>query len=235
MENLSFPIGKFQYQAPTSASQRQQRIEEVAAAPQQVRAAVADLSQEQLNTPYRPAGWTVRQVVHHLADSHMNAYIRFKLALTEDAPQVKPYDEKLWAETAENTTTPVQVSLSLLDSLHQRWVYLLKGMDEQGFRRHLAPSRTRNRGSGPLLGALRLAWPPPCRAHQVAARAYALVIAKHFRPERTLRKNVSQGCSRALLHFFPEKLGTCGGPARNPCPSSPTFFLRTSCTAPTSS
>jgi hypothetical protein len=137
MQNLSFPVGKFEYEGPPSAQQRQQFIQEVAAAPGNLRSAVAALSAEQLDTSYRPSGWTVRQVVHHLPDSHLNAYIRFKLALTEHEPLVKPYDEKAWAETPENQTTPVDVSLRLLESLHDRWVHLLKGMGEQDFAARL--------------------------------------------------------------------------------------------------
>ena len=137
MQNLSFPISKFQYEGPASEQQRRRSIEEIALAPQQLRSAVGGLSGEQMETPYRPAGWTARQVVHHLPDSHMNAYIRFKLALTEEAPAIKAYDEKLWAETADNVTTPTEVSLALLESLHRRWVHLLKGLGEQDFSRTL--------------------------------------------------------------------------------------------------
>jgi uncharacterized damage-inducible protein DinB len=96
---------------------------------------VEGLSEEQLNTPYRPGGWTVRQVVHHLPDSHMNSYVRFKLALTEDAPTIKPYDEALWANLADSSTTPLETSLALLDALHVRWVRLLKSMTDADFMR----------------------------------------------------------------------------------------------------
>jgi uncharacterized damage-inducible protein DinB len=137
MQNLSFPIGKFQYDGPSSSQRRQQFIGEIAAAPRQLRSAVAGLSSEQMETAYRPGGWTVRQVVHHLSDSHLNAYIRFKLGLTEPEPLVKTYDEKLWAETPENVTIPPEVSLMLLDALHERWVGLLKGLGEQDFARTL--------------------------------------------------------------------------------------------------
>jgi hypothetical protein len=98
-----------------------------------LRAAVAGLNEEQLNTPYRDGGWTVRQVIHHVPESHMNAYIRFKLALTEDDPTIKPYNEAAWAETADVRDTPVEVSLALLDNLHNRWVVLLKSMSDADF------------------------------------------------------------------------------------------------------
>ena len=100
-----------------------------------MREAVAGLTEAQLDTPYRPGGWTVRQVVHHVPDSHINSYVRFKLALTEDAPVIKPYDEARWATLADATTTPIEVSLTLLESLHARWVRLLEGMTAAEFLR----------------------------------------------------------------------------------------------------
>jgi uncharacterized damage-inducible protein DinB len=116
---------------------RAARIAEIDAAPAALRAAVAGLSEEQLATPYRPGGWTVRQVVHHLPDSHANAYVRFKLALTEDNPTIKPYLEARWAELPDNAGTPVEVSLGLLEALHRRWVVLLRGMGPEDFARPL--------------------------------------------------------------------------------------------------
>jgi hypothetical protein len=110
-------------------------IAEVAAAPAKLRQAAAGLTPEQLDTPYRPGGWTVRQVVHHVPESHMNAYIRFKLALTEDEPIVKPYDEAAWAKLPDVHTTPIETSLAMLDSLHDRWVRVLKSLDDAAFAR----------------------------------------------------------------------------------------------------
>jgi uncharacterized damage-inducible protein DinB len=98
-----------------------------------LRAAIAGLNEDQLNTPYREGGWTVRQVIHHVPESHMNAYIRFKLALTESEPTIKPYDETAWAETADVRDTPIEASLALLDNLHKRWVVLLKSMSDADF------------------------------------------------------------------------------------------------------
>ncbi len=135
--DLRYPIGKFEYNGPSSEQQRRQYVDEIAAAPERLRAAVAGLSREQLETPYRPGGWTVRQVVHHVPESHMNAYVRFKLALTEDEPLIKTYEENLWAQTPEVATTPPEVSLALLEALHQRWVGLLRGLKPADFARKL--------------------------------------------------------------------------------------------------
>jgi uncharacterized damage-inducible protein DinB len=135
MADLRFPIGKFQYSGSVSESQRKRFIDEIAAAPAQLRAAVRGLSPEQLDTPYRESGWTVRQVVHHVPDSHLNSYMRFKLALTEDEPTVKSYDEGRWAQLADTRTTPIEISLSLLESLHQRWTNLLRGLSGSEWKR----------------------------------------------------------------------------------------------------
>jgi uncharacterized damage-inducible protein DinB len=116
-------------------SERLGYITQIEEAPAELRTAVSGLSGEQLDTPYRPGGWTVRQLVHHVPESHMNCYVRFKLALTERAPTIKPYDEKRWAETPEVAATPVETSLMLLEYLHQRWVLLLRGMSAEDWRR----------------------------------------------------------------------------------------------------
>ena len=134
--DLRYPIGKFQRDASPSPENNRRRILEIEAAPAQLRRAVAGLTSAQIDTPYRPEGWTVRQTVHHLADSHMNAYVRFKLALTEDAPTIKLYDEALWAQTADNQE-PVEISLALLEALHQRWSNLLQSMKESDYTRTL--------------------------------------------------------------------------------------------------
>ncbi len=110
-------------------------LEEIEQAPAALRAAIEGLSSSQLDTPYRPGGWTVRQVAHHVPDSHMNAYIRFKLALTEQDPTIKPYDEAQWAELEDGKRGPVEISLALLDSLHYRWVLLLRKLSPADFRR----------------------------------------------------------------------------------------------------
>ena len=124
--DLSYPIGKFEYSGASRPEQRVQYIAEIEETPARLRDAIRGLNEQQLQTPYRPGGWTVRQVVHHVPESHMNAYVRFKLALTEDNPTVKPYNEKLWSETADVATTPLEISLALLENLHRRWVILLR-------------------------------------------------------------------------------------------------------------
>lgn len=132
--DLRYPIGPFSFPASTTVPERRSWIHEIARAPQELRAAAAGLSAEQLDTPYRPGGWTVRQVVHHVPDSHMNAFIRFKLALTEDRPTIKPYDEARWARLAD-MALPVDASLDLLEALHLRWVRVLESMSDADFQR----------------------------------------------------------------------------------------------------
>ncbi len=134
-DDLRYPIGRFQYDGVPVPAHRARAIAQIAALPAALRNAVAGLTDAQLDTPYRPEGWTVRQVVHHVADSHVNAYTRFRLALTEDAPTVKPYDEARWAELPDARTLPVAVSLDLLDALHARWAHLLARLDDEAFAR----------------------------------------------------------------------------------------------------
>jgi hypothetical protein len=138
MDDLRYPVGRLQRPtAPLSDTQRGDYIQIIVDAPAKMRAAVKGLNDSQLDTPYRPDGWTVRQVVHHVPDSHMNAYCRFKLALTEDTPTIKAYDEAAWANLADSKTTPIEVSLTLLESCHDRWVRVLKAMQPGDFQRKL--------------------------------------------------------------------------------------------------
>jgi uncharacterized damage-inducible protein DinB len=136
-ENMDprYPIGKYALPHEVTPALRQQAISAIAEAPAKLRAAVKGLSEEQLNTPYRDGGWTVRQVAHHVPDSHMNAYVRFRLALTEQEPTIKPYEEARWAELEDARSAPVDVSLALLDSLHERWVRLLRSLKTEDFAR----------------------------------------------------------------------------------------------------
>ena len=134
--DLRYPVGKSDLRSPLSQGDREIFIANIQATPKHLRAAVAGLSKDQFQTPYRPGGWTVLQTVHHIADSHMNAYIRFKLALTEEAPTVKPYDEALWAKLADSDAPP-EVSLSLMDNIHERWVRMLHAMTSADFGRKL--------------------------------------------------------------------------------------------------
>ena len=135
MDDLRYPIGKFTFTENLTEEDRERAIAEIAEAPAKLRAAVSGLSEDQLETPYRPGGWTVRQVVHHVFDSHLNSYTRFRLALTEDEPLIKPYDEAAWAELIDAKTAPVDVSLTLLEALHNRWVMLLRSLSETDWQR----------------------------------------------------------------------------------------------------
>jgi hypothetical protein len=135
--DLRYPVGKFYWKGELTETDRAELIAQIAETPARLREAVRGLTPDQLDTPYRPDGWTVRQVVHHVPDSHMNSYVRFKLALTEDQPTIKPYDEARWAELADTKVTPVETSLALLESLHERWVNLLRSMTPADFARNL--------------------------------------------------------------------------------------------------
>ena len=133
--DLRYPVGPFKFEGTLSPEQRLTLIDQIAATPDKMRAAVAGLSEEQLDTPYRPEGWTVRQVVHHVPDSHLNSYVRFKLALTEEHPTIRAYDENLWANTDDALTAPVEISLDLLEALHRRWVLFLRSFEDKDFSR----------------------------------------------------------------------------------------------------
>lgn len=133
-----YPVGPFERPGrPLDAGERVERVAVLEGHPRRVRSHVADLDDAQLDTPYRDGGWTVRQLTHHLADSHLNAYCRFRLALTEDHPTIRPYDQDGWAGLADATEAPVELSLQLLESLHARWVLLLRSMSAEDFGRAL--------------------------------------------------------------------------------------------------
>ncbi len=135
IENLKYPVGKFK--APDSFSKQliEEWIQTIDELPRKLKATVKNFNDMQLDTPYRDGGWTVRQVVHHLADSHLNSYMRFKLALTEDTPTIKPYFEERWAELDDAKNAPVEISVSLLEALHSRWVYFLRKMTDEDFKK----------------------------------------------------------------------------------------------------
>jgi hypothetical protein len=134
MEDLQYPIGKYQYEGWNSPEARKGLIMELAILPSSFREVTDGLSEEQLDTPYRPHGWTVRQVIGHVPDSHANGYIRFKLALTEQQPTIKPYDEAKWAALPDTFQTPIEVSLAMLEVVHFRWVTLLRNLEEKDFK-----------------------------------------------------------------------------------------------------
>jgi hypothetical protein len=136
-EDLQYPIGRLKLKPELTEAERAEAIAKIEACPAELRRALAGLTPEQLDTPYRPGGWTLRQLAHHVPDSHMNAYIRFKWALTEDEPTIKAYYEDRWAELADSRITPIEVSLSLLDNVHRRWIDLLRSMGDADFRRAL--------------------------------------------------------------------------------------------------
>lgn len=139
--DLRYPIGKFEHKGEVSREQRSEWLAVLAGQPARLRAAVNGLDDGQLDTPYRDGGWTVRQVVHHVADSHINSFFRFKLALTEELPTIKPYEEQLWAELADGRTMPVEVSLKLVEATHERWLVLLESLtDEQWKRAFIHPA-----------------------------------------------------------------------------------------------
>jgi len=134
MDDLRYPIGRLVRPESLTPEERRGAIATIAATPGNLRAAVAGLSEAQLDTPYRPDGWTVRQVVHHVPDSHMNAYVRFKLALTEDEPTIRPYMEERWARLPDSSE-PIATSLALLEVLHERWVKVLSAMSPEDWAR----------------------------------------------------------------------------------------------------
>ena len=135
MENFKYPIGRLVYPTPASSAETQSQIQTISALPSKLFNLVNPLTESQLETPYRPEGWTVRQVVHHVADSHATANIRFHLAMTEENPTIKPYKEALWAELPDGKTAPVEWSLQLLKYVHLRWVLVLNSMTEADFSR----------------------------------------------------------------------------------------------------
>ena len=135
LEQLKYPIGKYQAPQPITQEHLTSYIQDIESFPARLRKAVDHLSDEQLDTPYRDGGWTVRQVVHHSADSHMNGLIRMKLALTEEQPTIKPYLEARWAELPDTKSLPIDVSLKMLEGIHYRWAFLLKNLNQEQWQR----------------------------------------------------------------------------------------------------
>ncbi len=135
-EDLRYPIGKFEKPGEITPSTRSDFVNEISDLPKKLKAAVSDLNDKQLDTPYRPEGWTVRQTVHHVADSHLNSIIRFKLALTEDTPTIRPYYEDRWAEL-NDSFLPIDSSMKIIEGLHHRWVTVLNAMSDEDFQRKL--------------------------------------------------------------------------------------------------
>jgi uncharacterized damage-inducible protein DinB len=156
LEELRYPIGRFRFTADVGAAAIDNWINSIESLPSELAKAVKDLTDAQLDTPYRPGGWTVRQLVHHVADSHINSYVRFRWALTEESPAIKVYDEKAWAQLSDAASAPVEISLQLLTALHARWVLLLRSLSIEDWSRTFQHPQT---GEFPLLRALGLyAW-----------------------------------------------------------------------------
>ena len=149
MADLRYPIGRFKHEGPVSPADLEMWITQIETLPERLRSVIALLSDDQLDTAYRPGGWTLRQVVHHLSDSHLNCYIRFKWALTEEDPVIKPYDEQRWAELADYRAVPLDMSLDLLAALHKKWVVLLRPLSEEQLSRRFVH---------PESGSSRLDW-----------------------------------------------------------------------------
>lgn len=135
LENLKYPIGRFKKPEIITADDINKYISEIRTLPAKLRKAVQNLSDEDLNLTYRPDGWNIRQLVHHLADSHMNAFIRFKLAITEDGPSIKPYFEGRWAELADSKSMPVEGALQMIEGIHARWMYLAENFTKEDWQR----------------------------------------------------------------------------------------------------
>jgi uncharacterized damage-inducible protein DinB len=170
MTDPRYPTGPFLPPDQPTRESRAQAIATIAETPQQMRDSVQGLDEDQLDTPYREGGWTLRQVVHHVPDSHVNAYIRLKLALTEPGPVIKPYDEAAWANLVDTTAVPIDVSLNLLEAVHKRFVALLRAMKDEDFRREYVHPET---GRHPLDYLLAMyAWHGPHHiAHITSTRA----------------------------------------------------------------
>lgn len=157
LEKLKYPIGKFHFSDSATAQDITNWITDIETLPSKISVAVEGLSEEQLDTPYRPDGWTIRQVIHHLPDSHMNSYIRFKWTLTEDSPTIKAYDEVLWAEMEDGKSAPIAMSVQLLTALHARWTMMLKNLSESDLEKYFIHPETGKKLSLKLMVAL-YAW-----------------------------------------------------------------------------
>ena len=169
-ERLRYPIERLREDPQPTPEKHQRWIDLIEALPGELRALVQDLSDRRLDTPYRPGGWTIRQVVHHLADSHMNGYIRTKLAVTEDVPTVKPFDEEAWATLPDSCLAPPELSLRLLEALHGRWVATLRSLDEPALLRKLHHPEDGTQNVSRIIQGFAWHGPPPQRAHRQTAR-----------------------------------------------------------------
>ena len=179
-DDLRYPIGRFRLEGDITEAQRQTWMDELAEAPASLRAAVQGLLPQQLETPYRPGGWTVRQIVHHVPDSHLNSYVRCRLALTEDSPVIKPYNEGRWAELADARSAPLEPSLALLESLHAALDAVVTLPRSRGLGSHVPAPGAWCYDHRAESCAICLARPPPYRAHHVTSPANGLVSGTGF-------------------------------------------------------
>ena len=187
---LSFPVGRFDMTAPLSAEMRAPAIDAIAALPAHMRAAVDRLGPAQLDTPYRPRGWTVRQLVHHVADSHVNGFMRLKLGMTEDTPTIKPYDQDAWAALAD-ARLPIDISLGLLDGIHAHWTAVWRSLEPFGVLEDVHTPRAGPGDPRAAAPALRLAFAPPRGAHHGPARTGTLVSrSRGFRSRSTSNREL---------------------------------------------
>lgn len=166
-DDLRYPVGTWTWPGSVTAEEREQYICDIEELPTKLRDAVAGLDPKHLDTPYREGGWSVRQIVHHIPESHMNSYIRFKLALTEDNPTVKPYDEAAWGKLPDASTAPIGLSLALTDALHQRWALVLRAMTDRDFQRTYHHPENGTHKLDAILGMY--AWHGRHHAAQIAA------------------------------------------------------------------
>ncbi len=144
MEHLKYPIGKFEFGKTYSSTNNQKHISIIEKFPEELNKLAAQLTTKQLEKSYRPNGWTARQIIHHIADSHINAYMRVKLTITENAPIIKPYNQDLWANLPDGKNAPIVVSLTLIEAIHERWVYLLKTLSDADLqRKYIHPEQNR--------------------------------------------------------------------------------------------
>lgn len=135
MEQLQYPIGKFEFGKSYSAGQTNAHIAAIEQFPGLLKTIVLQLTSPQIDKTYRPGGWTARQIIHHLADSHLNAYIRFKLTITEDTPVIKPYNQDTWANLEDSRNAPIELSVAMIDAIHQRWMFLLNSVSADDVKR----------------------------------------------------------------------------------------------------
>ena len=211
--DLRYPIGKYKQEEPVSKEQLAAWLAEIEGAPPQYRAAVAGFSEAQLSTPYRPEGWTVKQLIHHVGDSHLNSYVRFKWALTEEEPLIKAYHQDGWASHPSPDTLDTAADLDFLDLVHKRWVTLLRSIDPEGWKRGLLHPETGNRMQLDWMAGM-YAWhePAPSGPHHGPSRtrrvveggSYETPLPTHLSPLNRFIESGGPG-GQNVVHRFGER------------------------------